>query len=180
MGKHELYPMVLNGVFIGMLDLRADQIDYFNIPAPTEAEAALQTYVGSRAGYTRNRFPERLDDTAPVGTPITVGRVAAVGRTHRKIKRGAGGKPIKIPTELTSTPINTSTGGAGTPVPRKPTIRFTTIKFPGAADLSEISRWLDIKLVAHKPNFFISPAGQSYPVGGFSNAVAPTGVDTTP
>jgi hypothetical protein len=170
------YPMVLNGVFIGMLGIREDQQDYFNIPEPTAAEKALVNYQGSIKAHKRNIFSDRLDSTAPTRTK-SIERVAVVDRVRRKLSNSKGGKPVKIPTELTSTPATTST--AESPTPRKASIRFTTIKFPAAASNSEISRWLNTKLASHKPSYFKTPAGASYPVTG-AGAAPVTGTPTNP
>jgi len=161
--QHQLYPMVLNGVLIGMLGLREDQIKYFNIPNPTPAEEALVHYNGSIKAHSRHIYSNRLDDTAPTRTK-QISKVAVVPRDRSKSVNSRGGKAIKIPTQLTSTPEQNST--AANPTPRTPSIRFTTIKFPGAASNAEISRWLFTKCVGKKPTYFKTPAGASHPVVG--------------
>lgn len=168
--KHELYPMVLNGIFIGMLGLREDQVEYFNIPPATPAEEALVHYEGSRKAHKRNIHSNRLDDTAPTRVK-SIERIAVVNRDRSKSVNSRGGKSIKIPTDLTSTPQQTST--AADAPPRLPSIRFTTIKFPGAASNAEISRWLFAKCVKDKPKFFKTPAGSSHPVVGTAIVVTP-------
>lgn len=172
--KYVPYPMVLGNVLIGMLGLREDQIDYFNIPKPTEAERGLVSYEGSIKAHRRNIFSDRLDSAAPTRS-IPIDRVAVVDRRRRKLSNAKGGKPIKIPTELTSTPATTST--AANPTPRQPMIRYTTIKFPGAANNAEISRWLYLKMASHKPEFFITPAGASFPVTGEALVAPPAGAN---
>lgn len=161
--QYILYPMVLSGIYIGTLGLREDQIDYFNIPDPTTAEADLMKYIGSIKAHKRNIHSNRLDDTAPTRIK-NIDRVAAVSRERGKTINSRGGKAIKIPTELTSTPAQSST--AADAPPRVPTIRFTTIKFPGGASNAEISSWLFLKCVAHKPKYFKTPAGASHSVSG--------------
>ena len=160
---HQLYPMVLSGIFIGMLGLREDQIDYFNIPDPTAAELALVKYTGSIKAHKRNIYSNRLDDAAPTRVK-NIERVAVVARERGKAVNSRGGKAIKVPTELTSTPASTSTVEAAAPKPAS--IRFTTFKFPGAANNAEISSWLFNKLVSHKPKYFKTPAGASHSVSG--------------
>jgi len=173
--KYIPYPMVLGTTLIGMLGLREDQIDYFNIPDTTTAENELVAYEGSIKAHRRNIHSDRLKDTAPSRT-ITVNRVAVVDRRRRKLSNARGGKPIKVPTELTSTPATSST--AANPTPRTPSIRFTTIKFPGSASNAEISRWLYLKMAAHKPKFFITPAGASFPITSAALVAPPTGAGT--
>lgn len=168
--KHELYPMVLNGVFLGMLGLREDQIDYFNIPVATAAELALVNYEGSIKAHKRNIYSDRLDSTTPTRVK-SIERVAVINRDRSKSVNSRGGKPIKIPTALTSTPAQTST--AQDAPPRLASIRYTIIKFPGSASNAEISRWLFAKCVAHKPSFFKTPAGASHPVVGAAVVVTP-------
>lgn len=168
--------MVLGTTLIGMLGLREDQIEYFNIPDTTAAENDLVAYEGSIKAHKRNIFSDRLDNNTPSRT-ISVDRVAVVDRRRRKLSNARGGKAIKIPTELTSTPATTST--AANPTPRTPSIRYTTIKFPGAASNAEISRWLYLKMAAHKPKFFITPAGASFPITGDALVAPPSGAGTT-
>lgn len=163
--------MVLNGVLIGMLGLREDQIDYFNIPEATTEEQGLISYLGSTKEHKRNIHRERLDDATPT-TSRTIGRRTNVERKRRKLFNNKGGKSIKIPTELLSTPQTTST--AQNPPPVRPSVRHTTIRFPGRASNSEISRWLNAKLVSHKPKTFKTPSGSDYPVGPGVAAATPT------
>lgn len=173
--KYVPYPMVLNGVLIGMLGLREDQIDYFNIPQPTAEEMALVSYLGTTKEHRRNIHRERLDDATPT-TSRTIAKRTNEQRERKKLVNSRGGKPIKIPTELTSTPVSTST--AQNPPPVRASIRQTTIRFPGAASNSEISRWLHLKLVSHKPKSFKTPAGADYPIvpglAGAATTPAPT------
>lgn len=161
-----------------MLDLRTDQIAYFNIPDATTAELALAQTTTSGGNYTRNVYSNRLDSTTPT-RQVTVDRTART-KTRRKTMLGRGGKPIKIPTDLRTSPPSGGTTNPGNTVINKETIRFTTIRFPGSADLSEISAWLHAKLVGHKPKFFKSPAGSAYPVVPFPSGNVATGGDTTP
>ena len=165
--QYEPYAMVLNGVFLGMLGIRSDVKDYFGIPEMTPAEEALIHYQGSRKGYKRNIHSNGLDSLTPTRVK-TIDRVAVVDRDRSKSVNSRGGKAIKIPTELTSTPATIST--AADAPPRTPSIRFTTIKFPGAASNSEISRWLAVKLVTKKPTYFKTSAGQSHRVSAIGNA----------
>lgn len=158
---YQLYPMVLNNIYIGMLSLRSDQVDYFNIPDQSPAEKDIVQYIGSIKAHKRNIHSNRLDDTAPTRVK-SIERVAAVARQRGKSALGRGGKPYKVPTELTSIPATTSTA-QGAPA-RQPMIRFTTFRFPGAASNAEISLWLNTKLVAHKPTYFLTPAGKSYAI----------------
>lgn len=160
---HQLYPMVLSGIFIGMLGLREDQIDYFNIPDATAAELALVKYTGSIKAHKRNIYSNRLDDATPTRVK-SIERVAAVARERGKSVNSRGGKAIKVPTELVSTPASTST--AVDAAPRIGSIRYTTFKFPGAASNAEISSWLFNKCVAKKPKFFKTAAGASHSVSG--------------
>lgn len=170
--KYQSYPMVLNGIFIGMLGIREDQKDYFNIPDPTEEEKGLVSYLGTIAAHKRNIFSERLDDTAPTRQK-TIDKKTNIERQRKKISNARGGKPIVIPTELTTTPAQTST--AQNPAPKRPSVRSTTIKFPANANNAEISRWLNTKLTAHKPTFFKTPSGANYPINA-----GPVGAVTDP
>lgn len=172
------YPMVLNNVFVGLLDLRTDQIKYFNIPDATTAELALAQTTTSGSNYQRNLFSNRLDSATPT-KQVSVDRTART-KTRRKTIIGRGGKAIKIPTELRSTPPSGGTTNPGNTVIKRESIRFTTIRFPGAADLSEISAWLYVKLTAHKPKFMKSPSGSAYPIAPFPTGNVATGAGTTP
>lgn len=158
---YQPYPMVINGIFIGMIGLRKDQIDYFNIPAATPAEEALVHYIGSIKAHKRNIHSKRLDDTAPTRVK-SIERVAAIDRNRKKLVNSRGGKPITIPTELISVPAQSSTA-ADAPA-RRGNVRTTVIRFPGAASNGEISRWIKAKFVGHTPTYFKTPAGASYPV----------------
>ncbi len=172
------YPMVLNSVFVGMLDLRTDQIKYFNIPDATTAELALAQTTTSGSNYTKNVYSNRLDSTTPT-RQVQVDRTQRT-KTRRKTMLGRGGKAISIPTELKTSPPAGGTTNPGNTIIKRETIRFTTIRFPGAADLSEISAWLHVKLVAHKPKFMKSPAGSAYPIAPFPTGNVATGGNTTP
>ena len=171
--------MVLGGVLVGMLGIREDQKDYFNIPDATAAELELVSYRGEVAGHRRNIHSERLDNTTATRA-ISIGRRVNISRNRKKVDLARGGKPIRIPTELTSTPLGPATTTTTTSTTtRRPSVRYTTIRFPGSASNSEISRWLHTKLVSHKPSFFKTPAGASYPVVA-PTATTPTPTPTTP
>lgn len=173
MPTYSPYPMVLNGVFLGMVDLRSDQINYFDIPAASAAEQAFTSYLGEIKAHTRKVYSTRLD-SATSTREINVDKKINIPRKRRKNIKGRGGRPIKVPTELTSTPSTPpSTTGGGTI--RRPSVRMTTIKFPSGASLSEISAWLHLKLVSKKPTYMQSPSGQAYPIGPM-----PTGAQATP
>ena len=172
------YPMVLNGVFVGMLGLRTDQLDYFNIPDATPQELALAKTVSSGSNFQRNLHSNRLDSTAPT-------RQVTVDRTRRSKDRGKdhlsrGGRPIIIPTELKSTPPSATSTDPGATVIRRESVRTTTIKFPGNADIAEISAWLHAKLVSHKPKTMKVKGGRAYAVAPFATGNTVTGACTTP
>lgn len=175
----DTYPMVLNGVFIGLLSIRSDVKNYYGIPDPTTAELAFVNYVGEIAGHQRNIFSNRLDDNAPTKT-ITVDKKTGISRSRGKTFKGRGGKPIKIPTELTTTPAPAGNTNPGATTIRRPAIRYTTIRFPNEASIGEISAWLHLKLVSKKPKTFTSPGGKAYPVAPFVTGATPTGQSTTP
>lgn len=170
--------MVLNGVFIGMVAIRSDQKNYFNIPDPTSAELSLAKYTTSGSNITRNRYSSRLDSTTAAGTPVTVNRTAR-SKTRSKDHLMRGGRAIKIPTELKSTPPRSASTDPNTTVIPRENIRFTSIRFPNGADLAEISAWLHTKLIAHKPSYMKAPGGRSYPLVPFTTGT-PTAQTTTP
>lgn len=177
---NQTYPMVLNGVFIGMISIRSDQKDYFNIPDPTPAELALVKYRGEIKPHKRQIFSNRLGSPTATKT-IDVEKVTGISRERGKTMKGRGGKPIKIPTELTSTPQSTPTTDPGATVIRRAQVRYTTIRFPGDASMGEISAWLYAKLVGHKPKTFQSPAGKAYAVSPLvAGAVVSGDGNTTP
>lgn len=172
------YPMVLNGVYIGMIGLRTDQQNYFDIPPATQEELSLAERTTSGSNIQRNLFSNRLDSQTAT-RQVTVNRTARTKR-RKKDHLSRGGRPIKIPTELTSTPpTQVTTNPSNTVVPR-PSIRFTTIKFPGTADLAEISAWLYLKLVNHKPLYMKSPGGGAYPLAPFTGQITGQSGTTTP
>lgn len=177
MPSYTSYPMVLNGVFLGMVALRSDQINYFEIPAATATELSAAQYTTSGTDIKRNKYENRLDSTNPAATAVTVKRTGRT-RTRSKDHLMRGGRSIKIPTELKSTPPATASTNPNNTVVRKANIRFTTIKFPGTADLAEISAWLHTKLVQHKPTYMKAPGGRSYPLAPFTGQA--TGQPTTP
>lgn len=176
MPSYSQYPMVLNGVFIGMVGIRSDQKKYFDIPEPTTAELTAAKYTTSGTDYQRKRYSNRLDSTTAAATNITVKRTSRA-KTRAKDHIMRGGRAIKIPTELRSTPPTTASTDPNTTVIRRESIRFTTIRFPGTADLAEISAWLHAKLVTKKPSYMKAPGGRTYPLVPFTGAV--TGQDTT-
>lgn len=175
----DAYPMVLNNVFLGMISIRSDQKRYFGIPDPTAEELAFVKYVGSIAGHSRNIHSDRLDSTSPTRT-ITVDKKTGISRERGKTTNGRGGRPIKIPTELTNTPPSAPTTNAGSTVIRRPYIRYTTIRFPSNASMGEISAWLHLKLVSHKPKTMKSPGGKTYSVSPFPTGAQATGQGVTP
>lgn len=172
------FPMVLNNVYIGMLAIRTDQQKYFDIPNPTEAELTAAQYKTSGTDITRQRYPNRLESAAASGPSITVKRKART-KNHSKDHLMRGGRAIKIPTELRSKPVRAATTDGSAPPPSRENIRFTTIKFPGNADLAEISAWLHAKLVAKKPTYFKAPGGRAYPLAPFVGTVTGDGAGTT-
>ncbi|KJH69398.1 hypothetical protein [Aliterella atlantica] len=173
------YPMVLNGVFIGLVSLRSDQIDYFGIPDATPAELAFVKYTGSIKAHTRKVRSKRLEANSPI-IEVTVDRKTGVGRERGKIAKGRGGKPFKIPTELVNTPAP-QPSTTGTPRPARSTPVYTTIRFPGDASIAEISAWLHAKLLTKKPKSFQSPSGKTYSVSPLAvGSVVSGDEDTTP
>ncbi len=170
--------MVLNNVFIGMVAIRSDQQNYFEIPPATVAELTAAQYKTNGTDVTRKRYSERLDSREAAGANITVKRKVRT-RNRSKDHLMRGGRAIKIPTDLRSTPVvPQSTDGSTVRIP-KPSIRFTVIKFPGNADLAEISAWLHLKLVTKKPTYFKAPGGRSYPLAPFVGTVTGAGGGTT-
>lgn len=174
-----MYPMVLNGVFIGIVNLRSDQVNYFNIPEPTAAELEFLKYTGSIAAHSRKIRSSRLDNTTGNKT-VTVDKKNGIARERGKTAKGRGGKPIKVPTELVNTPApRPSTSPGGTVINRSVPV-YTTIRFPGSASMGEISAWLHLKLVGKKPKSFQSPAGKTYAVSPLVAGAVVSGGDTTP
>lgn len=182
MPSYQSYPMVLNGVFLGMIGLRTDQISYFNIPVATPEELKLAEYTIGSTTFQKKIYSNRLD-TATSNDSTTVKRKA---RTKKSSKDhiARGGRPIKIPTQLRSIPATQPTTDGGNTIIKPGSIRMTTIKFPGVADLAEISAWLHAKLVAKKPTYLKSPGGRVYPIAPFGAGNVVTGGDnagnTTP
>lgn len=151
-------PMFLDNVFLGLIGIREDQIDYFGIVETT----AIPSITTGRKQHQRNIFSERLDDENTITRTVRVNR--SNKPRNREKRRVNAGKKIKLPTELVSTPSVTT----GTTA--KSTVRNTTINFPGNVSNYEIARWLNAKVVSHKPTFFYSPSGARQPI---NVAVAP-------
>lgn len=172
------YPMVLNNVYVGMVGLRTDQKTYFSVPDATEAELALAKYRTSGTDYERNYFPDRLDSLTPSATTITVKRTSKT-KDRAKDHIARGGRRISIPTELKSTPPTTAFTNPSDSLIARPNIRYTIIRFPGAADISEISAWLYLKLVSKKPKYMKIPGGRTYLIAPFGSGTV-TGTNTTP
>lgn len=181
MPSYSPYPMVLNGVYLGLVDLRSDQKGYFGIPDATPAELAFVSYRGEIGAHTRKIYSNRLDSVTST-REIQINKKTGISRKRRKFTKGRGGRPIKIPTELTSTPSSPPSTDAGSTVIKRPSVRMTTMKFPGAASLGEISSWLDTKITRRKPTYMLSPAGQAYPIGPLATGatVTPAEGATTP
>lgn len=176
MPSYSSYPMVLNNVYIGMISIRSDQKNYFDIPDPTTAELTAAQYSTSGTDIQRKRYSQRLDSTTAGGTNVQVKRTSRT-RTRSKDHLMRGGKSIKIPTELRSTPPNAASTDPNATVVSRENIRFTSIRFPGSADLAEISAWLHLKLVTKKPSYMKAPGGRSYPLVPFVGQV--TGQEAT-
>jgi hypothetical protein len=171
--------MVLNGVFLGMISIRSDQKNYFNIPDPTTAELAFVKYRGEIKGHSRKIFSSRLDSTTPTRT-VQVTKKTGISRERGKSTNGRGGRAIKIPTELTSTPDSAPTTDPGSAVIKRAQVRYTTIRFPNNASIGEISAWLHAKLASHKPKIMKSPGGKTYAVSPLVAGATVTGANTTP
>lgn len=175
------YPMVLNNVFLGMISIRSDQQDYFNIPAPSTTELSVVKYRGEIAAHTRAVFSKGLDASAIEPTrQVNITKKTGISREHGKNAKARGGRPFKIPTQLTSTPQTAATTDAGAAIVRLPQIRHTIIRFPGEASIGEVSAWLHLKCVAKKPVSFQSPGGKTYSVSPLASGAVVSGADTTP
>jgi hypothetical protein len=126
-------PMDLGSGRISSVLIAKDVVDYFNIPAPTEADASL--IERNKKAHSRRVYTGMAD---------TVGKAVAVEASKwssaPRIAKGGTGVPVRIPTELTTTLGNT---------------RFATIRFPSNAVTGAISAFLHSKCVLHKPSFFI-------------------------
>lgn len=126
-------PMDLGSDRIGSVLIAKDVVDYFNMPAPTGADAALVER--NRKAHSRRVYTDKAD---------TVGKAVAVEASKwysaPRIAKGGTGTAVRIPTELTTTSGNT---------------RFATIRFPSNAVTGAISAFLHAKCVLHKPSFFI-------------------------
>lgn len=175
----DAYPMVLNGVFLGMVSIRSDQKNYFDIPDATPAEEAFSKYRGEIAAHSRKIYSNRLDSTAPT-TTVQVSKKTGISRERGKTISGRGGRAIKIPTELTSTPNSTPTTDPGGTVAKRAQVRYTTIRFPNSASIGEISAWLHAKLVNHKPKIMKVSGGKTYSVSPLVAGAVVTGQDVTP
>ena len=168
MAQYKQFPMIINTVFIGIVSMRDDQVDYFgvNITAPIPASTK------GRKAHTRNLYSKRLDDE-------TATRQVQVGRSlkarDRQKNRVNSGKKIKVPTQLTSTPSASAVDGDGNPITRLPQIRMTTINFPNRASNSEIAIWINNNFTTKKPDYFITSAGARHAVNA---GAAPTPTPT--
>ncbi|MGL4620702.1 hypothetical protein [Chroococcidiopsis sp.] len=157
-------PMIINGVMVALLHIRQDQIKYFNITVDPIPPATPRT----RKSHSRIKRSTRLDDTA--GTTTTTVRSSNYDYSPSKRTLGRGGKAIKVPTELTSTPPSQ----AGQANPQTST-RMTVIRFPNKVTNSQISSWINTKFTSHKPTRFFTPSGVPYPVrAGVAPAPSPT------
>lgn len=175
------YPMVLNNVYLGMISIRSDVADYFGIPAPNTTELSAVKYRGEIKAHSRNIFSQRLDASTTAPTrQVAIDKKTGISRERGKNAKNRGGKPFKIPTQLTSTPQTIATTDAGAAIVRQPQIRHTTIRFPGEASIGEVSAWLHLKLVTKKPVSFQSPGGKTYSVSPLAAGAVVSGGDTTP
>ncbi len=175
------YPMVLNNVFLGMISIRSDVQDYFGIPAPTPTELSAVKYRGEIAAHTRNIFTQGINAaTAAPTRQVNITKKTGISRERGKNAKNRGGKPFKIPTQLTSTPQTAATTDAGAAIPRTAQIRHTIIRFPGEASIGEVSAWLHQKMVTRKPVSFQSPGGKTYSVSPLAAGAVVSGGDTTP
>ena len=138
-----------------------DQADYFNITGAVSTSdddgTAITPRQRERAAHTRSVYSSVTDATP---REITVGRSIWYD-TPTASTRFTQGKAIKVPTAMTTTRGN---------------VRFTTIHMPAAATNLAIARWINTKFTAHKPSYFLTPAGARHPV----NVAAPPGADVNP
>lgn len=178
MSQYQNYPMVLNNVYLGMIGLRTDQMNYFDIPKASDAEWKAAQYKTSGTDIFRSRFPNQLDSTAKSGTDIKVKRTART-KNHSKDNLMRGGRKVIIPTEMRSVPPTANSTDPNNTTIKKGNIRTTVIKFPGAADMAEISAWVHLKLVSKKPKYIKLPGGRNYPVVAFTSGQVTGAEETT-
>ena len=127
-----------------LINIRSDVFTRFGMTESTNT--GDQVVTRRRKAHQRSNYDGANDSTSEtnisvgVSTWQAVKRVAAIGR----------GKAVRVPTGLTS-------GANDNP-------RFTTIRFPGNANIASISNFLHEKCTTNKPDFFIMPSGTRYPV----------------
>lgn len=163
------YAMKVDNIYLGLVVVRDDVKARFNITFTAE-ETDIPPELRYRKQHRRNLYADADATAAPTSSQVDRTPKAYVP-TKRNIRSG---KKIRIPTGLLSVPPSSSTATAAGAT-RPGNMRFATISFPGSASNFEIARWLNTKLAAHKPAYFITPAGARFPirVAALAGAVAP-------
>lgn len=162
------YTMRVDNVYLGLVVVRDDIKARFNIDFTPE-ETNIPPELRYRKQHRRNTYV----DSDAISTTISV-QVEKTARAYVPTKRNIkSGKRVKLPTGLLSVPPSRTGGTTG--VARPGNMRFATFLFPGSASNFEIARWLNTKLVAHKPEYFITPAGARFPIRVAALAAAVAG-----
>ncbi|MGB6301536.1 MAG: hypothetical protein WBF90_35880 [Rivularia sp. (in: cyanobacteria)] len=133
-----------------LMQVRDDVITYFGFTISTDTNNVVTR---SRKQHSRSKYDGLADTTAEV---VNIER-----STWQAIKRAArvgSGKAVKVPTKLTTAAEN---------------IRFVTIRFPYAANVAAISKFLYAVDAAKRPDYFIMPSGAKYPVANVTGDVNP-------
>lgn len=133
-----------------LMQVREDVITYFGFTVSTDGENVVTR---SRAGYKRRQFDGLNPGT---GEEVTVAR--STWQAIKKATRIGSGKPVQVPTKLTTPSEN---------------VRFVTIRFPHNATTAAISKFLHAATAEKKPEYFIMPSGAKYPVSPVTGDVNP-------
>jgi hypothetical protein len=133
-----------------LMQVRDDVITYFGFTISTDTNNVVTR---SRKAHTRSKYDGLADTTAE-----TVNVERSTWQAIKQASRVGSGKAVKVPTKLTTAAENT---------------RFVTIRFPYAANIAAISKFLYAVDAAKRPDYFIMPSGAKYPVANVTGDVNP-------
>ena len=133
-----------------VIQVRQDVATYFGFSAETSSDL---TVTRRRKAHTRSVY-DGLSDTTATSTNVAASTWIAV----KSAPKLGSGIPVKIPTKLKNSKGN---------------IRMVTIRFPQNAVVSAISDFLHSASAEKRPDYFIMPSGNRYPVVKITGDVNP-------
>lgn len=153
-GQYIEIPMVVDSVVVGLITMRQDMVDRFDIPSEV-VSFELPGINRKRKAHER-RVYLNANDATPQPINSKVKDVIFVYRPEKN--RINSGKKIKLDTGLRSKPPSLT--GAAADDPNAGSVRYATANFPHGASNYQIARWLTINIPENRrPNHFVTPSG---------------------